>query len=302
MNWRKHSLHLLWIIPVIVVDVYVVLWLKERGRRLAEDEQEAALLQPAPAPEPIRPPWKGMVYPTDQTNLLGDVVASTFQPTASGRPESGLYGSVRTANRGGGVMPSFHEGIDIASLQRDRAGRPLDEVRAAADGKVAYINRVSGNSNYGKYVVLLHRDPMGEIYTLYAHLAEARRRSRPGQPCNGGRGGWKMGNTSSSPIPMERGHLHFEIGADQQHAVRLLVPGQQMKPTTQASTAGVSWASTRARSSGITARIPTSISRRTSPGFRPRSKSSSAPCTSRTSSGDTPPSGPARNSTAPPSS
>ncbi len=210
MNWKKHSLHLLWIIPVIVVDVFIVLWLQERGRRLAEDEQEAALLQPEP--QPVRPPWKGMVYPTDQTNLLQEVVAAVFQPTASGNPESALYGSVRTVNKGGGILPSFHEGVDIAALERDRAGRPLDEVRAVAEGKVAYINRVAGNSNYGKYVVLLHHDPMGEIYTLYAHLAEAARDLAPGQAVHAGQTIGRMGNTSSSPIPMARGHLHFEIG------------------------------------------------------------------------------------------
>jgi len=29
MNWKKHSLHLLWIVLLIVVDVFIVQWLEE---------------------------------------------------------------------------------------------------------------------------------------------------------------------------------------------------------------------------------------------------------------------------------
>ena len=42
---------------------------------------------------------------------------------------------------------------------------------AVADGVVAYVNAMAGNSNYGKYVVLIHTCPSGIVYTLYAHLA-----------------------------------------------------------------------------------------------------------------------------------
>ena len=109
-------------------------------------------------------------------------------------------------------MAHFHEGIDIAALQRDRSGRPLDKAYAVADGVVGYINRVAGKSNYGKYVVLLHHDPVGEVYTLYGHLAEVEKHLSVGQNVSPGQVLGQMGNTSSAGIPMERAHLHFEIG------------------------------------------------------------------------------------------
>ena len=113
-------------------------------------------------------PFRDLVFPTDQVLDRND--PDVFQPAASGRPESALFGSVRTANYGKGLAASFHEGVDIAAGQRDTAGRPQDAVYAVADGAVAYVNAVAGNSNYGKYVVLIHTCPSGMVYTLYAHL------------------------------------------------------------------------------------------------------------------------------------
>ena len=157
-------------------------------------------------------PWKYFVFPTVQTRLLEGMTDNIFQPTASGNPDSGLYGSVRTVKNGKGLMSSFHEGIDIAATQRDRRGRPMDVVHAVADGVVGYVNRIGGNSNYGIYVVLLHNDPVGEVYTLYAHLAEVPKTLRAGQNVSAGETIGLMGNTSSAGIPMSRAHLHFEIG------------------------------------------------------------------------------------------
>lgn len=211
VNFRRYSKHLLWIVPLLVADVFVVVWLKGRGERLAGER--AGPVEPAAAARAaVLPPWNDLVYPTDQEDLLGVELAGVYQPTASGNPESALFGSVRTANNGRGLLPSFHEGIDIAAMRRDRRGRPLDKVYAVAEGRVGYVNRVGGKSNYGKYVVLLHDDPLGEVYTLYAHLAEVERGLAAGHPVRPGQVLGTMGNTSSSPIPMARAHLHFEIG------------------------------------------------------------------------------------------
>lgn len=182
--------------------------------------------RPVP-PSPAPPPAAGVIsnaaaapipvalarlgYPTRQTNLLADSLSGVFQPTAAGRPESGLFGSVRMVQRGGRLRTSFHEGIDIAALERDARGAPRDTVHAVADGTVAYLNRVSGNSNYGQYVVLRHADPLGPVYSLYAHLAEIARGLAPGQPVAGGAVLGRMGNTSSDGIPMVRAHLHLEF-------------------------------------------------------------------------------------------
>lgn len=171
-----------------------------------------------PPPEPagliVAPPsdLRSFRFPTAQTNLTGTNLAGVFMPTASGKPESGLYGSVRTGVYGNQVLPRFHEGIDIAPTARDRQGRPLDEIRAAADGRVAMIHRTAGNSDYGIYVVLEHQDPVGTFYTLYAHMASVDPALREDAAVSAGDRLGMMGNTALSPMPMERAHLHFEIG------------------------------------------------------------------------------------------
>jgi len=155
-------------------------------------------------------PFQHLVFPTDQ--VLDCNGPDVFQPTVSGRPESALFGSVRTASYGKGLAASFHEGVDIAADQRDRAGRPQDAVYAVADGKVAYVNTKAGNSNYGKYVVLIHTCPSGIVYTLYAHLAAISPNVSCGQAMQAGDVLGVVGHTANPPIPLPQAHLHFEVG------------------------------------------------------------------------------------------
>lgn len=228
----RYLKHLLWIVPLVVADVMIFSCLRNRGCAKTEDMVEESPLEPAVTTQvaAAAAPWRNFVFPTDQTRLLEGVTADIYQPTASGNPESGLYGSVRTANNGSGLMSSFHEGIDIAAMARDRRGRPLDTVRAVADGIVGYVNRVGGNSNYGIYVILLHRDPIGEVYTLYAHLAEVPKTLRAGQKVSAGETIGVMGNTSSGAIPMQRAHLHFEIGLINNQRFASWYRAQKLKP------------------------------------------------------------------------
>ena len=216
---------------MILADILIFGWFKHREKPIAEAAEEIAS-EPATTTQEttISTPWKKFVYPTEQTRLLEGVTADIFQPTASGNPESGLYGSVRTANHGRGLISSFHEGIDIAAKQRDRHGRPLDTAHAVADGVVGYVNRVAGNSNYGIYVVLLHPDPIGDVYTLYAHLAEVPKTLRAGQKVSAGETIGVMGNTSSGGIPMARAHLHFEIGLINNRQFASWYRAQKLKP------------------------------------------------------------------------
>lgn len=183
------------------------------GRRPA---QEGALEMPPPVAEGFIPPpppaFASLGFPTAQTRLTDTNLVGVFQPTASGNPESGLFGSVRTGTVGTRLMPKFHEGLDIAALQRDARGRPLDTVHAVADGTVSLVHRKAGNSDYGIYVVLTHDDPAGPVYTLYAHLASAAPGLTEGQMVSAGTQLGVMGNTALDPIPMSRAHLHFEIG------------------------------------------------------------------------------------------
>lgn len=175
-------------------------------------------------PRPPPPPWQDLVFPTAQTGLLkGDL--RVFMPTLPQHPDSGLFGSVRNGSKG---QARFHEGVDIAPLQRDRRGEPTDAVRSVAAGVVGYTSGVAGNSNYGKYVVVLHSDPVGTVYTLYAHLASVT--VKPGQPVQAGAPLGIMGHTSSSAIPRDRAHLHFEIGLLGNERFALWYRAQKLKP------------------------------------------------------------------------
>ncbi len=204
--------HWWWIIPLIIADIFFFRWLWNRPQDVIQPEQ-TVVEQGAPEPAPTVPPGLVYAYPTDQRNLHDTESFEVYQPTAAGRVKSALYGSVRTVQRGGRLSPSFHAGLDIAAMRRDRRGRPLDEIYAVSDGKVAYINPIAGNSNYGIYVVLVHPDPMGDIYTLYAHLARVHDGLGIGRAVQRGDVLGVMGNTSSGGgIPMHRAHLHFEIG------------------------------------------------------------------------------------------
>lgn len=180
------------------------------GRReAAPPVVELPAPEPAPAITNLPPPLAALAYPTIQDKLTDPTAEGVFQHTGGGNPLSGHFGSVRTGMNG---LARFHEGIDIAAVERDRQGRPLDTVHAVAPGAVAYINRVGGNSDYGKYVVLIHDDPIGPVYTLYGHMAEIAPGLSEGQSVQRGDQLGRVGNTALEPIPMSRAHLHFEIG------------------------------------------------------------------------------------------
>lgn len=147
-------------------------------------------------------------FPTENEAMLqpGNE-AKFFAPTAGRTWTAGQFGCVRSDGT------QMHEGVDILALKHDRRGEPLDEVHAAAAGEVAYINRKSGLSNYGNYVVLRHTIDGLEVYTLYAHLREARRDLQPGQKVHAGETIGALGRTTNtrSSITKDRAHVHFEI-------------------------------------------------------------------------------------------
>ncbi|MBP7830021.1 MAG: M23 family metallopeptidase [Kiritimatiellae bacterium] len=209
---RRGLKHLAWIVPLVIFDIWFFGCRRGGGCAPRPPEEEPAAILEKEVPPETPPPWAGLVYPTDQKALLDAGALGVYQPTASGNPESAMYGSVRTGSRGRRLVPTFHEGLDIAALRRDAQGRPLDRVRTVADGVVAHVSRFGGNSNYGIYVVVRHDDPIGRVFTLYAHLLSLAPGIQPGSVVKAGDELGRMGNTSSSPIPMARGHLHFEIG------------------------------------------------------------------------------------------
>ena len=230
---RKSPLrHLVWIIPLLVLDFCIFRWLALRpGGCQAVPAAAPSAAEESPVPGELPPPpppvWQRLVPPSPQQNLLTPDIPGVLQPTGSGRLESAKFGSTRTAQRNGRTFPAFHEGVDIAPTARDRKGIPTDPVYAVMEGRVAFVNAVAGNSTYGKYIILEHPDPSlgmlaqrdnsrvpATFYTLYAHLADIRFGIRPGHPVAPGDAIATIGHTSSTqpPIPLERSHLHWEIG------------------------------------------------------------------------------------------
>lgn len=204
MSISKFKIHLWWLVPLLIFDVIFFAWWWNRFSSPLPSESHPL---PIVRNENIRIEF---AYPTDRQ--LDRFNPENFQPTASGRPESAFYGSVRTERLGRRFLTSFHEGIDIAPIERDRTGYPRDIVMAAADGEVAYVNRYSGNSNYGKYIVLSHGFGPGRVYTLYAHLSAIGSGIRKGALVEQGNVLGTMGATSTDRIAPANGHLHFEVG------------------------------------------------------------------------------------------
>ena len=242
---RKSPLrHLVWIIPLLVLDFFFFRWLalRQGGCELPLPSPVAPLTAPAEPPPPPPPVWQRMVPPTPQTNLLTPDAPGVLQPTGSGRPDSAKFGSTRTNPRGG---PAFHEGVDIAATSRDRRGVPTDPVFAATAGRVAFINSIAGNSSYGKYVIIEHPDPSlgliakrdgssvpAVVYTLYGHLADIRFGIRPGRMVQAGDEIGTLGNTSNTtpPIPRDRSHLHWEVGFLLNNRYEIMSREQKLKP------------------------------------------------------------------------
>jgi murein DD-endopeptidase MepM/ murein hydrolase activator NlpD len=147
-------------------------------------------------------------FPTANRALLEPGGLDRFLVGTVGKPAaSGGFGCVRSEGM------QFHEGLDIRSLQRDRRGEPVDPVCATADGTVAYVSSIPALSNYGIYVVLRHAIDGIELYSLYAHLREARADLRLGQAVKAGEPIGVMGRTANTRqgIGKDRAHVHFEL-------------------------------------------------------------------------------------------
>ena len=147
-------------------------------------------------------------WPTPSTEYFeGKPIETFIQPTASGVPESGLYGCVRS----GGAQ--FHEGIDIKPVKRDRRGEPMDPIFAVMPGVVRHISSQAGDSSYGRYIVIEHTAQSPAVFTLYAHLARIAPGLKVGDRVDRDAIIAVMGRSASGyAIPRHRAHLHFELG------------------------------------------------------------------------------------------
>ena len=164
----------------------------------------------AAAPLDLRLPTTNHHLLTNEPEKFYMYVDRTFEGVTGKCWEAGGYGFVRSPIRINGqvVCTHFHEGIDIAPMQRDGAGNPLDEVTSIADGTVVHISPLAGRSNYGKYVVVEHRWDDSSVYSLYAHLADIS--CKPGDVVKAGAALGRMGFTGVG-LNRTRAHLHLEL-------------------------------------------------------------------------------------------
>ena len=119
---------------------------------------------------------------------------------------SGAFGCVR--NNG----YKFHEGLDLFPVKSNSQGKAEDSIFAAMDGMVTYLSHKASDSAYGKYIVLEHTQFNPIIYSLYAHLDEISPSLSVGKMVQVAEPIGQMGNTASFRIPLDRSHLHFEVG------------------------------------------------------------------------------------------
>lgn len=163
------------------------------------------------APLELRLPTENQHLLTGELDRFYMYVDRNFEGQQTKPWEAGSYGFVRTAMRINGeiLLTKFHEGIDISPVNRDKAGNPLDMISSISPGRVAYVSPISGQSNYGKYVVVEHPWENSSVYSLYAHLSEIS--VKPGDPVNAGSILGRMGFTGAG-IDRIRAHCHVELG------------------------------------------------------------------------------------------
>ena len=147
-------------------------------------------------------------WPTPNPSFAQGLGYSTFlQKTGPDKDfSSGAFGCVR--NHGN----KFHEGLDLFPVRTNSQGVAQDTIFAAINGTVAYMNKSSSDSPYGKYVVLEHDQFEPTLYTLYAHLNKIHDSLKIKANIKVAQQIGKMGNTASFRIPLQRSHLHFEVG------------------------------------------------------------------------------------------
>lgn len=149
-----------------------------------------------------------LVWPTPNPAYASGKPAEDYvQPTISGRTESAFFGCVRNSGA------RYHEGVDLKPTTRDARGEAVDPVYSVMDGVVLYANETPGNSGYGRYVIVEHRQARPPVITLYAHLSRIDEAARAGAEVKAGQTIGIMGRSAGGyTIPKQRAHVHFEIG------------------------------------------------------------------------------------------
>jgi hypothetical protein len=157
-----------------------------------------------------------LLLPTDNRALFDRPTRFSSSSTAiskARKPRPGKAGSlalcvIRAVSAKASRTRDFTKVSTSSRCGGTRKGNPQDEVRAIADGIVAYSTVSPGLSNYGRYIVVKHDWNEGSFYSLYAHLAEPR--VAVGQKVKAGTMLGVLGYTGSG-IDQRRAHVHVEL-------------------------------------------------------------------------------------------
>ena len=157
----------------------------------------------------LRLPTSNAPTPGGEAAFYMGVGQDTVQDIRTASWQAGQYGFVRDVIRTpiGHTFNRLHEGLDIAPVGRDANGEPLDTVRAAYDGVVAYAFKSTGSA-FGRHIAVEHDWGAGPVYTLYAHLNDVL--ISEGDSVASGEAIGRLGYTGRF-INRERAHVHFEV-------------------------------------------------------------------------------------------
>lgn len=133
--------------------------------------------------------------------------------------QGGTFGYVRSplAWQGGTVFTQFHEGIDIAPVNREAGGIPSDEVRAISEGTVM-LCETRGQTQYGNQLVLRHEWGDDAVFSRYAHLSSVS--VVKGEKVKRGQTLGILGYTGGA-LTVQRAHLHLEVALMLQESMDL---------------------------------------------------------------------------------
>ena len=183
----------------------------EPSATTAEASATEDVADSAPPPRVYNPENLPTSFSTLNFPTTVDITAAPFEafmPSNPANPGTAFFGSERTGTDG---RARWHNGVDIAPVRKDRNGRALDTVSTMVDGTVVYVERVGGNSQYGIHAILEHDDPIGKVYTLYAHLASLAPEIKVGAVLTAKTPVGIIGNTGTQGIALSRSHVHVEF-------------------------------------------------------------------------------------------
>ena len=158
-----------------------------------------------PTPPPLPDGWFGPEWPPTETSVLAVLGRDAWVHPLAGparrmpRSDARVFGAVRPGNRAIECR-NGHCGVDLGG---EIWG---EQVHAAHDGVVDYVQRGPNPDHGGRFVRISHHG--GTVFTQYFHLAAIPRELERGVPVKGGQ---VIGLLGDSGVKASQPHLHFAV-------------------------------------------------------------------------------------------